>query len=80
MNEQQVFSVVKSTVVEVLGISPDEVTPERSLVELGANSLDRVEVTMCSMEALGVSVPRSELQGIQNLRGLVQIFCRHLEA
>jgi polyketide biosynthesis acyl carrier protein len=81
MNQEQVFAIVKSKVIEVLGnVSPEQITPEISLVDLGANSIDRVEVAMYSMEALGLAIPRNELQGIQNLKGLVQIFCRYLEA
>jgi acyl carrier protein len=44
---QRIFEVVKANVVKVLtGLDPALVTIERSLTELGANSVDRVEVVM----------------------------------
>jgi polyketide biosynthesis acyl carrier protein len=77
--ERQVFDVVKAQVLEVLpDLDPATVTPERSLVELGANSIDRVEVAMASMEALGLQIPRTALAGVGSLSELVQVFCRHL--
>lgn len=80
-NEQQVFELVRSKVVEVLeGLDPAEVKPERSLVELGANSLDRVEVAMLSMEELGLRIPAGELSGVSNLGELTRLLTRHLQA
>jgi polyketide biosynthesis acyl carrier protein len=76
--EARVFEVIKAKVCEVLGdIDPARITPERSLTELGANSIDRVEITMLAAEALGVSIPREELQGIKDLRGLTDVLNRH---
>ena len=52
-------------------------TIERSLTELGANSVDRVEVVMYSAEDLGLDVPRAELHGARNLADLVAVLRRH---
>lgn len=77
-DQQRIFDVIKANTLKVLpGLDPGEVHPERSLAELGANSVDRVEVVMYSMEDLRLKIPRSELQGIQNLQGLVEVFDRH---
>ena len=76
--EDRIFAVVKSKVVEVLeGIDPARITPSTSLVDLGANSIDRVEVAISSMEALGLAVPVTQLHGVKDLMGLVQVFSRH---
>lgn len=76
--EEHVFAVVKSKVLDVLmDVDPVAVTLDRSLAELGANSVDRVEVAVLSMEALGLAIPPSELQGVKDLRNLVQVLCRH---
>lgn len=79
--ERQVFDLVKAKVVEVLvDVDPEQVTPERSLLELGANSLDRVEVAMLSMEALELRIPPQELAGVANLGELTRLLSRHLDA
>jgi polyketide biosynthesis acyl carrier protein len=80
-SERQVFELVKEKVVEVLvDVDPGQVTPERSLAELGANSLDRVEVAMLSMEALELRIPPTELAGVANLGALARLLSRHLGA
>lgn len=73
-----VFEVVKSNVLGVMiDLDPGDVTLESNLTDLGANSVDRVEIVVNSMADLGVKVPREELQGIANLRGLVDVLERH---
>ena len=75
---ERIFGVVKANVVKVLtGLDPDLVTIERSLTELGANSVDRVEVVLYSAEDLGLDVPRAELHGARNLADLVAVLRRH---
>jgi acyl carrier protein len=44
--------------------------------ELGANSLDIVEVVSCAMRELKVKVPRSELSKLTNVDGLVDLLHR----
>ncbi|MCS1412245.1 MAG: Polyketide biosynthesis acyl-carrier-protein AcpK [Verrucomicrobia subdivision 3 bacterium] len=76
---EEIFGVIKQNVLEVLvDLDPKEVTLDKSLVELGANSVDRVEVAMYSMEALGLKLSRVELHGVEDLQGLVDVFYEHL--
>lgn len=80
MNSVAIFEVVKANVLKVLPeLHPEEVTPDKSLVELGANSVDRVEVSMYSMEALQLKIPRVEFHGVRNLAGLVAVLQTHLD-
>ena len=77
--EERVFAVVKRHVLDILPeLPPEKVTLDASLRELGANSLDRAEVAVCSMETLGVNVPRRELAAVANLRELVKVLCQAL--
>jgi polyketide biosynthesis acyl carrier protein len=79
--KQRIFEVVKANTLKVLcDVSPDAITPDVALSDLGANSVDRVEVVMYSQEDLGLSVPPSELHGVGNLRGLVDVLYRHASA
>ena len=75
---QRIFEVIKSNLLSVVvDLNPDEVTIEKSMTELGANSVDRVEVVMYSTEALGLKISPAELHGASNLAGLVEILKRH---
>lgn len=56
----EVFLAVQKSVVEVLLVNPEDVTPEADLFEdLAATSIARVEILMALEEALGVTVPRT---------------------
>lgn len=58
MTKAEILEVVKKTILEVLpDLDPQEITPQRSLAELGANSVDRMEVLTMTMESLGISLP-----------------------
>jgi polyketide biosynthesis acyl carrier protein len=50
------------------------------LADLGANSVDRAEITMLVQESLGLSVPRVELFGPKNIGELADLFLTKLSA
>ena len=54
---------VKKIVVEQLGVSEDQVTPEAKFIEdLGADSLDQVELVMALEEAFGSDIPDEDAE------------------
>jgi len=54
---------VKNIIVEQLGIDPDQITPETSFVEdLGADSLDTVELVMAFEEEFDIEIPDEEAE------------------
>lgn len=54
---------VKEIVVEQLGVSPDQVTPEAKFQEdLGADSLDQVELVMALEEEFSADIPDEEAE------------------
>ncbi len=70
--------LIKSVVIKHLGdsvdgLDPDNVDTSLSMKDLGANSLDIVEVVSCSMRELKVKVPRSELAKLENVDQLVEL-------
>ena len=59
---------VKKIIGEQLGVEEDEVTPEASFVEdLGADSLDTVELVMEFEDEFGMSIPDEEAEKIQTV-------------
>jgi acyl carrier protein len=74
MTSEEIFVVVKKHLVDICpDIEPGNVKPEVSMKDLGASSLDMVEVVSCSMRELGIRVPRQELSSITDIRGLVDL-------
>jgi len=69
-----ILAVVKENLIDILeDVDVEALDPDRSMKELGANSLDIVEVVSCSMRELKVKVPRSELNKLQNITELVDL-------
>ena len=59
---------VKSIVVNQLGVNEEEVTKEASFVEdLGADSLDIVELVMALEEEFGTEIPDEEAEKIRTV-------------
>jgi len=69
---------IRSVVIKHLGDSVDDLDQDNvdtslSMKDLGANSLDIVEVVSCSMRELKVKVPRSQLAKLENVDQLVDL-------
>ncbi len=77
MTRDHVLSVVKKNLVDAVeGLTPEAVDTQKSMKELGANSLDIVEVVSTSMRELRIKIPRSELAKLTNIDGLVDLLVR----
>jgi acyl carrier protein len=77
MTRDQIMGVVVKHLVDAVeGLEAKDIDPARSMKELGANSLDIVEVVSSSMRELKIKIPRSELAKLTNLDGLVDLFYR----
>ncbi|GAB6045266.1 acyl carrier protein [Caminibacter profundus] len=67
-----IFDQVKEVIVEQLNVSPEEVKPEANFVEdLGADSLDVVEMIMALEERFGIEIPDSEAENIKTVQDVV---------
>ena len=54
----EIETKVKEIIVEQLGVNADQVTPEAKMIEdLGADSLDAVELVMAIEEEFGIEIP-----------------------
>ncbi|HEV3088280.1 MAG TPA: acyl carrier protein [Candidatus Elarobacter sp.] len=64
---------VKKIIVEQLGVEPNEVTPEASITDdLGADSLDQVELVMAFETEFGIDIPDEEAEKIKTVGDAVQ--------
>lgn len=59
---EEVFEKVRDSLVEALGVDDDEVQPSATLVgDLGAESIDFLDIVFKLEKGFGISVPREEL-------------------
>jgi acyl carrier protein len=73
-----VESKVKEIIVEQLGVTPDEVTNEASFVEdLGADSLDTVELVMAFEEEFGIEISDEDAEKIKTVQNAVSYIDEH---
>ena len=67
------FDRVKKVIVEQLTVSEDQVTPQASFVEdLGADSLDVVELVMGLEEEFEVEIPDEDAEKIRTVQDAVK--------
>jgi acyl carrier protein len=63
---------IKEIIVEQLGVTPEQVTPEASFIEdLGADSLDTVELVMALEEEFDIQIPDEEAEKITTVQQAV---------
>ena len=68
MAEKSIEEKVKDIIVEQLGVNPEQVTPQASFIEdLGADSLDIVELVMAFEEEFSVEVPDEDAEKLQTV-------------
>ncbi|MBO7215027.1 MAG: acyl carrier protein [Clostridia bacterium] len=68
------FEKVKAMLVEKLGIDADKVTMEREIIkDLGADSLDLVEMLLSLEENFGVTVSDEQTESIKSVKDIVEI-------
>ena len=65
MAEKSIEEKVKDIIVEQLGVNPEQVTPQASFIEdLGADSLDIVELVMAFEEEFDIEIPDEDAEKI----------------
>ena len=70
---------VKNIIIEQLGVSADEVVPEASFVDdLGADSLDLVELVMVLEEEFGKEIPDEAAEKIQTVQDAIGYINEHM--
>ena len=75
---ESVFDRVRNVIVMQLGCKEEEVTPEASFVEdLGADSLDQVELVMALEEEFGIEISDEEGEKITRVKEAVDYIEKH---
>ena len=81
MDMKQLEEKVKDIIVEELGVERDKLTNDASFMEdLGADSLDTVELVMAFEEAFGVEIPDDAAEKITTVKDAIAYIDEHKAA
>ncbi len=81
MTKIEILNLIALHTREILpGLDAHQFVASDRLVDLGANSVDRAEITMLVQESLGLSVSRVEMFGPRNIGELAELFLKKLDA
>jgi acyl carrier protein len=73
MSDKSIADRVKDIIVEQLGVNAEEVTSEAKFIEdLGADSLDTVELVMAFEEEFGAEIPDEDAEKLQTVGDVVK--------
>jgi acyl carrier protein len=78
MSTTNIEAKVKSIIADQLGVGEDEIKPESSFIEdLGADSLDIVELVMAMEEEFEVEIPDEEAENIKTVGDAINYVSSH---
>jgi len=81
MNKEYIFELVVRTICEVIPeLEGHAFQLDDHLVDLGANSVDRVEIVTMALEALSLPTPRVEMSEAKSIADLVRILYEKSQA
>jgi acyl carrier protein len=73
MSEKTIEQRVKDIIVEQLGVKAEQVNPEAKFIEdLGADSLDTVELVMALEEEFGQEIPDEQAEKLQSVGDVIK--------
>jgi polyketide biosynthesis acyl carrier protein len=72
MTKEKIFEIIKRHLTELLpDLSADGIRPSQSMRDLGANSVDRMDVVLQTLEELQLKIPLHQVAAYSNMQGLV---------
>lgn len=79
MEHEEIFDKVKDVIVDQLNVEEDDVTEDAAFVDdLGADSLDIVELVMALEEQFGISIPDEQAEKIKTVSDAVSFIAENI--
>lgn len=79
MSSEEIFEKVKSVIVEQLGVAEGNITMKASFIDdLGADSLDIVELIMALEEEFDIEIPDSDAEKVVTVGDVVEYIKDHV--
>ncbi len=79
MSSEEIFEKVKKIIVDQLGIAEDNISLESSFIDdLGADSLDTVELIMAIEEEFDIEIPDEDAEKVDTVNDVVEYIKEHV--
>ena len=79
MTRDEVAQIIENNMIEHLdGIEKEDLEMAESFRDLGANSLDMLDIVTSTMRELNIKIPRSELADVESVDQLTDKFMEHI--
>ncbi|MGB4442179.1 MAG: acyl carrier protein [Coriobacteriia bacterium] len=80
MEHEEIFAKVKEVIVDQLSVEEDDVSADASFFDdLGADSLDIVELVMALEDSFGISIPDEDAESIKTVGDAVDYIAANME-
>lgn len=80
MEHEEIFAKVKEVIVDQLSVDEDDVSADASFFDdLGADSLDIVELVMALEDSFGISIPDEDAESIKTVGDAVDYIAANME-
>jgi acyl carrier protein len=80
MKEQEVYEIIRGIISKRMGTDPSKILPQSNLVEdIGADSLELVDLMMDLEETTGVRIENAELSDVDTVHDIVVLICGKLK-
>lgn len=77
LSDEQLFDEISAIIEERLGVSASDITPDKNLTnDLGADSLDSVELIMSIEQKFGISIPEDAAENIKTVGDIISYIKR----
>ena len=72
-DKQEIFETLKENILDILEdeVEEKDITIEKSMLDMGASSLDIIQIVSNTMRELKIKIPREELSKLKNIEELV---------
>ena len=74
MSKEEIFEVLREKMVDILPeLDKESIQITDSMKQLGANSMDRFDILMDTMDEIGLKMPLVKFGGLKNIEEIVEV-------
>lgn len=77
MNKQEIYALLKPIIIDRLNVKESDIDPSKTLKDLGADSLDGVDIIMEIEKKLDIAIPDNDIEKFSNIQSIIDYMAVH---